>query len=335
VQDDDETNDGDVWAELSQEMEASAREQASGASEPSPFEPPAITAETMASLQPTPTTTTSPIPFLQTPSYRDVTAQKATHDEAPTEPNLPVTQTPPMGLRITGKSALHGQPYTITTPPSGTAVVTAAERESAMEALRTPPMGTRIVTSAKTPPMGNPIHHATPVGIAPVPVMPTPQRSTPPGAYPALTARSPSGSYRAVPVVNSDPNMFSDYVTPPFGTRIPRGQTLDTPHAPTGSPLANAARSALQEKPPAPGASEAIVGLVPVLQEVAREVPEFVAAIAIEADSGLALGGVTSQTSIDAESGFAYYTEVLRLLRPALALFDASLEELLVTSPKW
>jgi predicted regulator of Ras-like GTPase activity (Roadblock/LC7/MglB family)/CheY-like chemotaxis protein len=342
VEEDEPTNDGDVWAELSQEMDASTSVEipaepipssaTSVSEEPSPFDPPSV-ASALTLLESE--KSTKPVPFLPTPSYRDVAAQKNL-DELPTEPTIQATQTPPMGVRISNnKTTTQGQPYSISTPPSGTAVV----KNPGLDAIRTPPMGTRIVTSAKTPPMGNPLHHATPVGTAPVPVMPTPQHATPSGAYQALTPRSPSssssGAYRAVPVPNPDPNMFSDYVTPPFGTRIPRGQNPDTPHAPTGSPLANAARSALHEKPPAAGASDAIAGLVPVLQEIAREVPEFVAAIAVESDSGLALGGVTSQEAIDAESGFAYYTEVLRLIKPALSLFDASLEELLVTSPKW
>ena len=78
-----------------------------------------------------------------------------------------------------------------------------------------------------------------------------------------------------------------------------------------------------------------IADLVPVLESVAREVPEFVAAVAFETDSGMTLGGVTNRADLDAEGGFAYYAEVLRLLRPAISLFDASFEELLVTSPKW
>ena len=128
--------------------------------------------------------------------------------------------------------------------------------------------------------------------------------------------------------------MFSDYLTPPFGMKVPKTPNAEqTPLAPTGSPLANAARSAHQERPAA--SKGPIADLVPVLESMAREVPEFVATIAFETDSGMTLGGVTNRADLDAEGGFAYYAEVLRLLRPAISLFDASFEELLVTSPKW
>ena len=397
-EEEDQPTGEDVWAELSQEMEAATQHkpvavaQPEASLEPSPFDPPGLAPRTNTIREAAPAAEVKP--FLQTPSYRETPKQPKPTEHAAIEANFDITQTPPLGMRIPNKMLGHLQAYNIapSTPAGGVPIVQPTPEELIAD-MRTPPMGTRIVTPPKTPALGFPILQPP---VAPVPFVPpqntprssqvltnvppqntprssqaltnvppqnTPRSSqvltnVPPqntprssqvltnvpnsiphalnsGAYPVQTARTPSGMYRAIPNTEAEGNMFADYLTPPFGVKLPKTPNAEqTPLAPTGSPLANAARSAHYEKLPA-AVNGPIADLVPVLESVAREVPEFVATVAFETDSGMTLGGVTSRTDLDAEGGFAYYAEVLRLLRPAISLFDASFEELLVTSPKW
>jgi predicted regulator of Ras-like GTPase activity (Roadblock/LC7/MglB family)/CheY-like chemotaxis protein len=337
----------DVWAELSQEMEVFSRSAPTNAEpnttpEPSPFEPPKLelAPPTERDLEATPAAAEGR-PFLPTPSYRETPSQKP--GGSPTDPELELIQTPPLGTQVTSKMTAHTQMYNIAppTPPDGMPMAQKNEEDAQLAEIRTPRLGTLIVTPPKTPALGIPIHQVAVPFIPPPnaprtsPTLNNTPRTLNTGTYPAQNARTPSGMYRAIPSAESESDMFSNYLTPPFGVRIPKTPNAEqTPLAPTGSPLANAARSALQERP-ATASNGPIADLVPVLESVAREVPEFIAAIAFETDSGMTLGGVSSRTDLDAEGGFAYYAEVLRLLRPAISLFDASFEELLVTSPKW
>jgi hypothetical protein len=166
-----------------------------------------------------------------------------------------------------------------------------------------------------------------------VPLVPPPEQPTPPVSVPAVTAHGRDS-------LNTPPFGGRSFAQPeptsPLGVplaRISDAPYLEPSRSPSGTSLATAARSVTERaKEPPP---QTTADLAPLLEEIAREVPEFVAALVLEQESGSTLGGVTAREELDAESAIAYYGEVVRLLKPALRYFRASLDDFLMTSGAW
>jgi hypothetical protein len=210
----------------------------------------------------------------------------------------------------------------------------------------TPPMGIPIsrIEPRSTPPMGLPIESRTPPMGLPIESRPLPTPSLadlPRPAVPQDLPRPAPPELRPIVPTQPEPRPLPPSVaidprhTPPMGIpMIQAPPSGETPIAVAGSPMAMAARH-LVEEVSAPHVDDPLADLMPLLQEIAGEVPEFIAAVVLEADSGFALGGLTAREDLDAESAFAYYAEVLRLAHGPLAFLRAPLDDMLVISSSW